>query len=165
LGIFYGYGEKLMARNLIKAELLALQQEDPDRILRADQIVKWARRNHNSALHKQFEWDDSKAAAEHRLWQARRLVQINIVSDGGAPMLVSLTLDRVKPLGGYRGVDDVLASKELSNVMLADALLELERVRSRYERIKALTPVWDEVDAVKSRVRRRKVAKGKRKRA
>ena len=33
----------------------------------------------DSILHTRFEWDDSKAAHEHRLWQARQLISTNVI--------------------------------------------------------------------------------------
>lgn len=134
----------------IKAELLAIQKANRDRMLHASQVVTWARRNRKSALHRQFEWNNTKAANEFRLWQARRLIAINIVTEDGGPQIVSLSFDRTKG-GGYRAVSDVLSSRDLSEIMLRDALAELERVRERFQRVKELTNVWTEVKRVRQR--------------
>jgi len=135
----------------IKRELLAIQSAASDRMLYAERVVAWARKNKKSALHKQFDWDDRNAANEYRLWQARRLVQIHINPFDGRPTVVSLSIDRSKG-GGYRSVGDVISSRELSAIMLNDALAELERVRLRYNRVVELTSVWKAV----ARIRRRK---------
>lgn len=143
----------------IKAELLAIQKVSKDRMLHAANVVAWARRNRNSVLYRQFEWNNSKAANEFRLWQARRLIQINIVTAEGGPQVVSLSFDRTKG-GGYRSVGDVLSSKKLSQIMLNDALAELQRVQARFQQVRELTSVWIEVKRVRSRhVAKPKLAK------
>lgn len=134
----------------IKNELLAIQQASKDKMLHAANVVNWAKRNRRSALHRQFEWNNSKAAEAYRLWQARRLIQINIVLEDGSPVLVSLSFDRGKG-GGYRDVGDVVSSRDLSEIMLNDALAELQRVQARFARVRELTSVWQAVKRVKSK--------------
>lgn len=134
----------------IRTELLAIQAASKDKILHAARVVAWARRNQKSALHRQFEWNNSKAADEFRLWQARRLIQINIIMDDGTPQIVSLSFDRTKG-GGYRSVSDVLSSRDLSEIMLRDALAELQRVQARFQRVRELTNVWTAVKRVRQK--------------
>lgn len=135
----------------VKEELLHIQSLDPEKILRAEAVLKWARSHKRSALHREIEWDVDAAALQYQLWQIRRIIALNIVSETGEPQVVSLSIDRVRPGGGYRSVSDVIRSKDLSAAMLKDALQELERVQVKYERVKELTEVWESV----SRVRRR----------
>lgn len=138
----------------LKAELLAIQRASRDKMLHAEHVVSWAKKHPRSALHRQFEWNNSKAASEYRLWQARRLIAINVIADDGAPLLVSLSFDRINS-GGYRDVRDVVSSRELSEIMLRDALADLQRVQEKYQRVRALTTVWTAV----KRVRQRSAAK------
>lgn len=145
--------EKGTVTNKIRDELLALQAASRDGLLRAEDVVDWARGNPSSALYKQFTWDRDKAAREYWLYQARRLIQIHVVSGDGTPKLVSLTIDRKSGGGGYRAISDVVANKTLSAIMLDDALRELERVRSRFERVKELTGVWSAIDDAAARLR------------
>lgn len=145
----------------IKDELLALKQASDDGLLHADLVVDWAEANPASSLHAQFQWDDVIAAREFRIYQARRLIQLHVVAEDGSPQMVSLSFDRTKG-GGYRSLSDVLQSRDLSDIMLADALAELERVQKRYERVKELTSVWAEVNQVRVRRSRRKATVEKR---
>lgn len=140
----------------LKAELLSIQGTSKDRMLHPATVVSWAKKHPSSALHRQFEWNNNKAAGEYRLWQARRLIQINIVSEDGAPQIVSLSFDRTKG-GGYRSVDDVLSNRDLSEIMLRDALAELQRVQARFQIVKELTSVWTAVRRVRQRQDSRKV--------
>lgn len=141
-------------RDRIKAELEAIRTKS-NGVLHPENVVRFARNNTRSALHSQFEWNSTKAAHQYRLWQARHLIQIVIVDAGGEAELVSLSIDRAAA-GGYRAITDVLNSRQLSAVMLGDAIAELERVKGRYQRIAALTSIWKELDAVKRKASRRK---------
>lgn len=134
----------------VKAELLAIQKASKDRMLHPAAVVGWAKRNRASALYRQFEWNNSKAANEYRIWQARRLIAINVVMDSGAPQIVSLSFDRTKG-GGYRNVADVLSDRKLSEIMLQDALAELQRVQARFHRVRELTSVWTQIKRVRQK--------------
>lgn len=140
----------------IRSELLALQQQSDGNVLHVERVVVWARDNPESALHRNIEWDNEKAADSYRLWQVRKLVQIHIISQDGTPQMVSLSVDR-KAGGGYRSMTDVVGAPDLKAIMLQDALKELERIQIKYSRLEALTSVWAEADAVreKSGVKRR----------
>src|SRR5215467_10271488 len=102
----------------IQGELYALKNDEG--LWVPEDILVWARHHPRSALHQRLEWDDAKAGHEHRLWQVRQLVAIHCVkSEGsGARQLVSLSIDRIRPGGGYRDIDDVLPVRELRAVLL-----------------------------------------------
>lgn len=133
----------------IRSELLNIQHSDPQNILHAADAVRWAADNPESDLHRSLEWDNQKAADEHRLSQVRHLIQLHVVLEDGGPVLVSLSVDRVRG-GGYRSIDEVLPVQDLRDIMLADALAELERVRRKYERVVELTEVWIAAEAVRN---------------
>lgn len=134
----------------VQDELLQIQHTSRDGMLHATKVVSWARSHPRSALHSQFEWNNSKAAAEYRLWQARRLIQMNVIMADGTPKLVSLSFDRPRG-GGYRDMQDVISDQRLSEIMLRDALADLQRIQSRYERVRELTSIWTAVKRVRQR--------------
>lgn len=134
----------------IHDEITALHGTSDDGMLHAGQVVDWARDNPASALHGAFEWNDTRAANEYRLEQARGLIRLHIVVDDDGPTFVSLSFDRTRG-GGYRTVADVVKSRDLSEILLRDALAELERVQKRYARVEALTAVWRAVGQVRRR--------------
>ena len=138
----------------IRDELLALKNDQG--LIIVEQAVDWARDNPGSSLHGALEWDDSKAAHEHRLWQIRRLVAINCTYENGERQIVSLSIDRSRDGGGYRDLDEVLPIKSLREILLDDALKELERIRLKYQRLTELAEVW----AAKEVVVRRRGRKG-----
>lgn len=140
----------------IRDELLALKDEDG--LIVAEGAVEWAKANPTSALYLSLEWDNDKAAHEHRIWQVRRLISIHVVYDSGARQVVSLSIDRKQPGGGYRSIEDVLPNVDLRECMLADAVKELERVQLKYNHLHELADVWKAKDKVKRRAPRRQPA-------
>lgn len=129
----------------IEAELAKIQGNKE--IINASDVVAWAQKHPKSALHTCFEWDDATAGAEHRLWQARRLIALHIVTVEGERKTVSLSVDRAKG-GGYRQIEDVVRVPDLRERMLQDAMNELRRVRSKYEQLTELASVFKEIDKV-----------------
>lgn len=79
----------------------------------------------DSVLHRHFEWDDSRAAIEHRKYQARQLIQSVKITFAHAPTvqvnaLVSVPSDR-NAGGGYRFAADVLTGPDkIREEFLAD---------------------------------------------
>lgn len=137
----------------IRQELFALHQADPQHILHPKDVVDWARDNPQSYLFKALQWDDLKAANEYRLSQARHLIVVHVVSNEGAPLVVSLSIDRSAG-GGYRAISDLEARPDLQQVMMQDALAELERFRIKYARVEALAEVWAAAAAARERTAR-----------
>jgi hypothetical protein len=134
----------------IKDELLRLQQEHGG-ILQAEIGVAWARDNPTSELHGALEWNDGKAGHQHRLTQMRQLIRVHVRTEEDVRQLISLTIDRTQPGGGYRHIDDVLPVPELRAILLADAFAELERIRIKYQHLVELANVWLELDRARER--------------
>ena len=121
----------------------------PDSVLRDAQSPK-------SPLHDQFEWDDSAAAKQWRLSQARELIR---------SIRVEVTVD-TRTVSTVRYVRDPAAGEEQGYVETAklrtdkdlarDALIaELTAAHSRFERAHSLADVLglaDEFDELKFRV-------------
>ena len=128
-------------------------------MLQAEAGIEWARKHTDSALHAALEWDDEKAGQQHRLWQMRALIAIHVVNIEGQREMVSLTIDRVQPGGGYRDIQDVLKAPPLREILLADALRELERVRLKFETLQELAEVWTAIDRVQQKKTTKRQAK------
>lgn len=128
-----------------------------DGVLQAADVVEAARPK-TSPLHSSFTWDDTEAAREYRLWQARMLINVTVEyldsnsSIGPTRVLVSLTPDRAMPGGGYRLMTHVLADSTQRAQLLEDAYQEMERFQQKYAMLKELTEVF----AVMKRVGKRK---------
>jgi hypothetical protein len=129
---------------------LAIIRQANNGIVQPAAVVEFAR-NPETALHSRFEWDDSEAAEQYRLWQARHLLRVYVTVVGSEPepikAHVSLISDRNES-GGYRYIGDVLNSPSLRAELLRTALRELEAFRSKYHRLKELSDVFAAIDAV-----------------
>lgn len=137
----------------IRSELEALRRDDG--LLVVDDVEIWARDNPHSDLHAAIDWDDESAAREYRFIQIRRLITLHIVDERGTPQMVSLTVDRVKPGGGYRNIADVANDATLREVMLRDAMRALRHWQAKYRHIKAcaeLRPVDRAIDKAAAKV-------------
>lgn len=122
-------------------------------VLKPEAVVD-AARDEQSPLHDSFEWDDSKAAQSHRLWQARQLISVVVryesVGNGNVAhrVFVSLTPDRKEGGEGYRLATTVLSDAALRAQMLADARADMLRFRGKYKELEELARVFEAMDAV-----------------
>jgi hypothetical protein len=143
-------------RERVREELEQLRQHNGGDFVAPAAVVEFARRNKRAALHKEFEWDDTKAAQRFRLDQARHLIRlyINVIEteDGDIParMYVSLEGDR-KSTGGYRTLESVMTNAELREQLLQQALDEFQRVRRKYQTLQELAPIFAAMDRVVQR--------------
>lgn len=104
--------------NAVGGELASIHSANGK--LTADIVVDEAK-NPRSALHGEFEWDDSKAAHEHRLQHARSLIRsITVVYEEAEPVRHYV---RVSQDVGYQPIEAVVKSVDL----FALALDNLER--------------------------------------
>jgi len=119
-----------------------------DNILSPDKVVSEAR-SIKSPLHKYFNWNDTEAANQYRLEQARRLLRfvVDIIPSNNKPVRIfySLTKDRKGEETGYRTTVDILSDKSLYKELLKDAKTEMECFIEKYEHIKELKKVFAEM--------------------
>lgn len=121
-------------------------------VLRAEDVVREAE-NPKSPLHSRFEWDDTEAARQHRLWQARQLISVCVEVIGELnpnPVFVSLSTDRGCG-GGYRVTTTVMSDVELRAQLLKDALHELNRFQMKYRELKELAEVFTAASRVRKK--------------
>jgi hypothetical protein len=132
----------------ILEELKAIKGNKP--AIDPEDVVAFAA-DETTALHSRFEWDDSKAGHQYRVWQARHIlsVYVTVVDDGGnkAPMRMFAVL-REQDGGstGYRTTEDVLNDpleraelllgllRRLDGMLKSYPLAELEPIRKAIDR-------------------------------
>ncbi len=142
-----------MKFNSVKEELLHLAEISGGRLNPKD-VVDYAA-DPETHLHSRFTWDDTKAAEEYRLWQARRVISLEFEvihlpdKSQETRLFVSLVEDR-KPDGGYRLVTEVLSDAELRQKLIEEALGEFRRVRIKYSTIKELAGIFAAIDEVEA---------------
>ena len=139
------------ATKAIRAELEAIRKRHGG-VLDPKHVVHFAA-DEETALHGCFTWDDTKAAQEHRLWQARELIRTVVhmthLHSEAVNMYVSLTGDR--KAGGYRFIGDVLTAAKMRAMLLADALAEFERIQKTYHQLTELADVFSAIGDAKKR--------------
>lgn len=135
------------------AILSALHDLESDGKLEPVAVVDAARAK-TSPLHSCFTWDDSEAAEQFRLIEARKLIQVHVELLPGAsdksPVWVSLTPDRNEG-GGYRPMVKVLSHADQRAILLADAMRELEYFRKKYGMLKELAAVFAAAKKIKKK--------------
>ena len=111
-----------------------------------------AARDETSPLHDCFTWDNSKAAHQFRLIEARKLIQVHVTILAGSTETVqawvSLHDDRQSG-GGYRPIGVVMSRKTMRDSLLRDALADLETWRRKYSTLKKLAGIFAAHDYVK----------------
>jgi len=149
-------------KEAISEELNIIHQNNGG-IINPSAVVAYAR-DPNTALHNQFEWDDSKAGEAHRLWQARQIISLELViinkKTGAITELslktsqaewkevrkyISLPIDRGNDKG-YRSLNDVFHDPDLRTQMLTQAKKEMKTFREKYECLSELAGVFVAMD-------------------
>ncbi len=135
----------------VREELLYLA-EQAGGYLNPKDVVAFAA-DPETHLHSRFTWDDTKAAEEYRLWQARKVISLEFEviqrneQKKETRLFVSLVEDR-KPNGGYRLVSEILTDAELRRRMVEEALNEFRRIRIKYSTLKELAGIFEAIDEV-----------------
>lgn len=108
-------------------------------------------RSANSSLHDHFEWDDSRAAEQHRLSQAGELIRsitIDVSRSNVEPAKPTRAFVSVERQGerSYVGVQTAMSDTELRKQVLERAWNELRSFRERYADLKELAGVFAAID-------------------
>lgn len=132
--------------------------EKPNGLLSPIDVVQFAK-NPKTALHSAFEWNNSKAAHEHRLWQARQLiVSVKMLprkNQEPIQVFVSMQSDRTKS-GGYRRTVKVLSSKKLRSLLLQQAWNDFQYWKEKYDRLVELAPLFDAAENLQKKLAKSK---------
>lgn len=111
------------------------------------QVVKVAE-DPKSILHSHFTWDDSEAAHQFRLEEARKLIRvtISIIPKVETPERVWISLNSDRGENGYRKLVSVLSDSDLRAQLLEEAKSELNYFRRKYGRLTELAKVFEVLD-------------------
>lgn len=116
-------------------------------------VVNYAR-DPSTRLHSRFTWDDSEAAEQYRLWQARQVLRVYVnveMPERKNPVrvrpIVSLPSDR-KAGNGYRMLADVMENEDYRLEMLDMAKRELSAFRKKYKTLSELSEVHNAIDSI-----------------
>jgi len=144
-----------MPRNSAIQQELESIRRSAGGLLRPEDVVEFAR-SPETALHEEFTWDDSEAAHQYRLWQARQVIRVNVTVIGNTESkvraYVSLGSDRQNQGGGYRAITDVMSDAERRRELINQAFAEFDRWRKRYQELTELAPLFDHADQLRLEV-------------
>jgi len=139
-------------------------RQEHNGILRPEDVIKRAQ-DPESPLHERFQWDDTEAAYQYRLYQARQLIRVCVKvvaeADEDKPLrvYVSLLPDRRQEGGGYRTLEDVLESADLREQLLEQATHDFRRWEEKYRRLQELAQVFAAMRRVQKELDQGKPAK------
>ncbi len=121
-------------------------------------VVDAARADH-SPLHHLFEWDDTAAAEQWRLLQARNVINAVVTyekhgdNEIAVRAFVSLPSDRGE--NGYRLTVAVMSDAERRLELLTEARAEMLRFKDKYKSLSELASVFEAIDsAVQEKIAR-----------
>lgn len=138
-------------------------RESNDGILYPQSVVDFAR-NEGTELHDKFEWDDTVAGENYRVWQARKIIRAVaiLIPRQNEPIqaYVSMVADRYQgegeekqeKVGGYRCMVDVLSTPDLRERLLAEALAEFEMWERKYSMISELVEIFAAAKTAKQKL-------------
>jgi len=104
-----------------------------------------------SPLHNWFEWDDTEAARQYRLEQARDLIRAVTVTFIGGDDGEERTVRAFVHLGDptiYESTVNVLGDVEKRAILLGRMRADFETFRRRYRDMQELVPVFAAFDAI-----------------
>ena len=134
-GSVCGMTEDANVTDEVIEELDKIAKDDMDGLIQPERVIEVAS-DETSPLHRHFEWDDSEAAYEYRLVQARKLIRsVTIIRVDSPPRYVNVTIKRVE--GGYRRgyvqTEKAVVDPDLYEQVVMDASKGIRAYQSRLQ--------------------------------
>lgn len=131
------------------AEELALISKKHGDHLDPEVVVEYAR-DPKTALHQRFTWDDTEAAHQYRLHQARTvihsIVEKETIEDRVVEVQTYVSLPSDRGEYGYRPLQRVMTDEVLREELLRTAKLELKNMRDKYAKLTELAQIFEAID-------------------
>lgn len=111
-----------------------------------------ANRNEDAPLHNEFEWDDQKAAEQHRLYQARHIINclcVNVETDNSGACTQVRAFLKTTTCEPYQSIKAIVTSETSYFAMLERAKRELDSFVQKYNTLSELQPVFEAIKRVK----------------
>lgn len=135
-------------RVILVEALEKVRRSNPNGLLLPEEVVESAR-SPRSPLHDRFTWEDTEAAHQWRLHEARMLIRVLVVMEPHTQkdtrVFVSLRSDRDYG-GGYRTLTSVLKSPAKRAMLLEDARRDMIAFKEKYSRLEELVEVFEAMD-------------------
>ncbi|WP_028753679.1 hypothetical protein [Rhizobium leucaenae] len=115
-------------------------------------------RHDNSPLHSFFEWDDSEAAEQYRLQQARGLIRsvVAIYTQPDKPAIRTKMFVHIPEPGAqhYREASHAMSQTATRKAVLQTAWRELQAWRKRYSDLKEFSDLFQVIDDAAKDIKR-----------
>lgn len=115
-------------------------------------------RSKSSPLHRLFEWDNRKAAEQHRLQQARQVIcsiEITIQPASGPRSVRAYVSLPDGPGRKYHRITDAMSDDSLREVCVQQALDVFEQAKARYQHFHELGEIFKAIDSTAKRVKQK----------
>ena len=114
-----------------------------------------------SPAHRLFQWDESLAAQEYRLLQARIIlgsfvIETEVTTKGRGVKWIDVPYISRSAPGQYEVTHKAMKTPDKRDFILKEALREFKRLRTRYANLSDLAVVFAAMDEVETRVSRRR---------
>lgn len=145
-------GSHIKADPQVAGEVCAMLDEEGR--LTPEELLEESRPK-DAPLHDSFEWDDGVAAEMYRVSQAGQIIRCIVVVDesGGSkaePKQAYVSLHTPGgPKANYTSMEYAIRHKDTRDIVLGNALRELNTFKRKYRRIKELAGVIDAIDQLR----------------
>lgn len=141
------YSNFKVGADVAAAELDRIRQDQGK--ITAKAVVE-AATDEDAPLHPAFEWDDSKAAQEHREHQARQMISSLHVTIVGAedvgPTRAYVNVRRETEDRAYTDICTVMSDEDLRQEMVRNALVEVRLWQKRHAQLRELAGIFKAID-------------------
>lgn len=113
-------------------------------------------RPEKSPIHSLFEWDDTKAAENYRLEQARLLIcnlDVEVEHDEEKPIVCRafVNVSETKK-GSFINIQSAFQNEDTKELVLKRALQELQAFENKYKNLTELSGIFTEIDSLVEKV-------------
>ena len=111
-----------------------------------EEVLDYAEKHPESELYKCFQWDDTKAAREYRLHQARKVIMllVRVPAEKEKPAIREYQITSQK--NTYQPTREFLVNQDEYELLLKRALRELQAFREKYKTLSELEDVFKAID-------------------
>jgi hypothetical protein len=115
-----------------------------DGTLTPDLVLSEVEKDKSHPLRDAFEWDDTKAAHQHRLLQARKLiVSVRVLNTSNGPTTAFVSVRTPDKGRNYVPTIEALSDDDLRERLLSDARQMVESLERRYAHLKGMGDLLD----------------------
>lgn len=157
MSYFKGYTWLAGSRHKVDAETAGRVCEELERDggLTAERLVEVSRPE-DAPLHKEFEWDDTKAAELYRHSQGRTLIRhlVTVETDENGEEYQERVIFHVQSENTYMTKEAIVRNQDALESLKQQAFREMVSFKTKYRRINELQPVFEAMDEVSSKAKR-----------